>query len=408
MAALLALGFSSGLPLALTADTLQAWLATSGIDFKTIGLLSVVGVPYAFKFAWAPLMDRYVIPLLGRRRGWLLATQLALIAAIVLMGMQSPQVSTLRVGVLALLVAFLSASQDIVFDAYRTDLLEEDERGPGAAISVMGYRMAMIVSAAGALILAKFLPWRLVYQLMAGAMGVGVIATFLAPEPSRQMPAPDSLGGAVVEPLKQMLLAPRGILVLLFVILFKLPDVMAGAMTQTFLLKGVGHTMIEVGSIRQGVGLAFTIFGAVAGGAITARVGLTRALWIFGILQAASNAGFLVLACTGRNYGVMVGVIVLENFCAGLVTAGFTAFLMSRCDARFSATQFALLSSLMALTRIIGGVPTGYLVYSLGWTWFFIATIIASLPGMLLLPFLTEDRSDAREGFPVLPVPLPL
>ncbi len=389
MAVLLALGFSSGLPLALTGDTLQAWLKLSGMKVETIGLLGLVGLPYALKFVWAPVMDRFAIPLLGRRRGWLLVTQLLLMAGIGLLGMQSPEKSVTRVAILALVVAFLSASQDIVFDAYRTDLLDEDERGPGVAVTVTGYRAAMIVSAAGALMLARVLPWAKVYLLMAMAMGVGLIATLFAPEPKRKVAAPESLVAAVVDPLVQFLRASNGLLILGFVVLFKLPDVMAGAMSQVFLLD-IGHTAFEIGSIRQGLGLAVTIVGAVVGGGLTTRMGLRRSLWLFALLQTASNAGFLMLSFTGRNYPVMVSVIVVENFCAGLVTAGFTAFLMSRCDVRYSATQFALLSSLMALTRVLGGAPTGFIVHYLGWPWFFFTTIVAGAPGIVLLPWVLQ------------------
>jgi PAT family beta-lactamase induction signal transducer AmpG len=262
----------------------------------------------------------------------------------------------------------------------------------------MGYRIAMIASSAGALMLAAVVSWRTIYLLMAGGMLVGVIATLLAPEPKRVSEAPPTLRDAVVHPLAELLTRRDGAWVLLFVIVFKLPDVMAGAMTLPFMLD-IGHTSIEIGTIRQGLGIAITIAGAFFGGGLVTRLGLTRSLWLIGVLQAISNLGFLLLAHVGRNYGLMIGVIVVENFCAGMVTAGFTAFLMSRCDSRYSATQFALLSSLMALTRVIGGAPTGYLVQLLGWQWFFVLTVLVSAPGFALLPLLRcshEMDADAE------------
>ena len=387
-AALLALGFASGLPLALTGDTLQAWMKDAKLDLGTIGLFSLVGLPYTIKFLWAPLMDRFVPPLLGRRRGWLLITQVLLIGAILAMAMVGPGGSLRWLAVMALLVAFCSASQDIVTDAYRTDVLPEEERGAGAAVSVMGYRIAMITTGAGALALAGFgISWPVVYALMAGMLGIGIVASLLAPEPRQVVAPPPSLGDAVIHPLKEFLLRPDGWLVLTFVVLFKLPDVVAGSMSQLFMLD-IGIPKPDIALIKQFLGVGITIAGALFGGGVVARLGLKRSLWLFGILQAVSNLGFWLLSLTGPSYTVMVGVIAVENFCAGLVTAGFAAFLMSQCDARYSATQFALLSSLMAITRVIAGAPGGFAAKEWGWSWFFLTSVLCGIPGMLLLPWI--------------------
>jgi PAT family beta-lactamase induction signal transducer AmpG len=405
-AALLLLGFASGLPLALTSDTLQAWMKDANVDLGTIGLFGLVGLPYTLKFLWAPLMDRWSIPILGRRRGWLLLTQLLLIAAILGSAITGPTHSLHALAIMALFVAFFSASQDIMIDAYRADVLPENERGAGAAITVTGYRIAMIASGAGALILVgrHLLSWPFVYAVMAAAMAVGLIATLLAPEPSRLAAAPPTLADAVIHPLKELLLRPNGWLVLAFVILFKLPDVMAGSMTLPFMLD-IKLSKESVGTVRQGLGILITIAGALVGGGIVARMGLWRSLWLFGILQAVSNLGFWILAQTGPNTHVMIGVIAVENLCAGLVTAGFVAFLMSQCDPRYSATQFALLSSLMAVTRVVGGTPAGYLAGHLGWGPFFLMTISTALPGMLLLPWIRIPPPQALaepQGFEVI------
>jgi len=403
MLALLLLGFSSGLPLALTADTLQAWLTDSGVDLGTIGLFALVGLPYTLKFLWAPFIDRYAVPLLGRRRGWLLVTQCLLIVCIAAMAMTDPKSNLMSVAILALTIAFFSASQDIVVDAYRADVLEEAERAAGAALAVSGYRIAMIVSAAGALWLSGSfdLSWPTIYLVMAAAMLAGIVATLLAPEPAARAEPPPTLVDAVVKPLAQFFARPTGLLVLAFVVVFRLPDNTAGAMTVPFMLK-VGFAKVDIAAVRQFAGIALTIAGALTGGWVVAKLGLIKSLWIFGLLQAVSNVGFLILSVVGPDYATMVIVISVESFCGGLVTAGFMAFLMSQCDIRYSATQYALLSSLMAQTRVLGATPTGYLAEHLGWTGFFAMTVFAALPGMMILYFLRPAPPAAGIGFDVV------
>jgi len=383
---LLLLGFSSGLPLALTAGTLQAWLAADNVDIVAIGWFALVGQPYTYKFLWAPLMDRYSPPFLGRLRGWLLVTQVALAAAIAFMGSLSPGGSAWVLGATALAVAFLSASQDIVFDALRTDWLERDERGAGAAVSVFGYRIAMLVSGAGVLILAdNWLGWHAAYWLMAALMGVGMIATWFVVEPEVKGGAPKTLDEAVVKPFAEFFTRKGAIALLLLVVLYKLGDAFAGNLTTTFLLRGPGFSLTEVGAINKGFGLAATILGALVGGAVMAKMRLYRALLVFGALQAVTNLGFMLLAASGKSYALMVTVIGLENLCGGMGTAAYVALLMALCDRRFSATQYALLSALSAVGRVYVGPAAGYLVAAFGWTQFFFFTFLIALPGLALL-----------------------
>ena len=394
---LLLLGFASGLPLALTAGTLQAWLAAENVDIVAIGWFALVGQPYTYKFLWAPFMDRYAPPFLGRRRGWLLVTQVLLAAAIAFMGTLTLADSVWLLGATALTVAFLSASQDIVFDALRADWLERDERGAGAAVSVLGYRIAMLISGAGALILAdRWLGWQATYWLMAALMGVGMIATWFVVEPEAKSGAPKTLDDAVVKPFAEFFTREGAIALLLLVVLYKLGDAFAGNLTTTFLLRGPGFSLTEVGAINKGFGLAATIFGALAGGALMAKMRLYRALLVFGLLQAVTNLGFMLLAASGKSYALMVTVIGLENLCGGMGTAAYVALLMALCDRRFSATQYALLSALSAVGRVYVGPVAGYLVAGFGWTQFFFFTFLIALPGLAVLVWMRK-RIDALD-----------
>lgn len=397
---LLLLGFASGLPLALTAGTLQAWLASERIDIVAIGWFALVGQPYTYKFLWAPFMDRYVPPFLGRRRGWLLVTQLLLAATIAFMGTLTPADSAWLLGGTALTVAFLSASQDIVFDALRADWLERDERGAGAAVSVLGYRIAMLISGAGALILAdQWLGWQATYWLMAALMGVGMIATWFVVEPEPKRALPKTLDEAAVKPFAEFFTREGAVAMLLLVVLYKLGDAFAGNLTTTFLLRGPGFSLTEIGAINKGFGLAATIVGALAGGALMAKMRLYRALLIFGLLQAITNLGFMLLAASGKSYALMVTVIGLENLCGGMGTAAYVALLMALCDRRFSATQYALLSALSAVGRVYVGPAAGYMVAALGWQPFFFFTFLIALPGLALLVWM-RGRIEALDAAP--------
>lgn len=384
---LLLLGFASGLPLALTGGTLQAWATVAGVSLQEIGFLTLVGTAYTLKFLWAPLVDRYAFPLLGRRRGWMLVSQLILAVLIAAMGLLDPGNHLMWLAVLAVMVAFWSATQDIAFDAYSTDVLRDEERAAGAALKVMGYRVAMIVSGGLALVLAgTWLGWQYTYMLMGGFMALCALATWLAPEPERVVRAPRTLAQAVVEPLREFFNRPGAWALLLLIVLYKLGDAFAGALSTTFLLRGVGFGVEEVGMVNKVFGLAATILGALAGGALMSRMGLYRSLMLFGILQAISNFGYWVLAVTPQNLITMGTVVALENICGGLGTAAFVALLMALCQQQFSATQFALLSALSAVGRTyLAGPLTPPLVESMGWSGFFVLTVFIALPGLVLL-----------------------
>ncbi|MFZ4678170.1 MAG: AmpG family muropeptide MFS transporter [Nodosilinea sp.] len=423
MAAILLLGVASGLPYALMDDAFRGWMTKAQLDLRTIGWFSLVSLPYSLKFLWSPFLDRFAPPHLGRRRGWIVIGQLGLMVAIASLAVQmsaiaqgpspTPALVLQGVALIALVITFLSATQDIAIDAYRTDVLEEREMGAGAATYVLGYRIAILMTGAMAFILADRITWPWVYGIMAGLMGLGVLISLWAPEPIRAVHPPDSLEQAVVLPFVEFfnrMGGQRAIAVLLFILLYKLGDNLTAKMAIPFLGdQGLGFSDTDIGAIRQGLGLVATIVGTLAGGAALSQLGINRSLWIFGGLQALSNLGYLILAIVGKNYLVMVLAINVENFCAGLGTAGFVGFLMSLCNPRFSATQFALLSSLMAVGRdLIAGPASGEIAQRLqqfvqnnpslaampalggatqqGWPLFFLITLIAALPGLLLLP----------------------
>ena len=398
VAAVLVLGFASGLPLALTGSTLQAWLTVSNIDIRTIAWFSWIGVPYLLKFLWAPVMDRFVPPFLGRRRGWMLLTQLALLAGIAAMALAPPAESILLLGVLALWVAFASASQDIVIDAYRTDVLRTQERGMGAAVGVFGYRIAMLASGGLALILADQVGWRAAYLFMASLMGVGLITSMLAPEPQDPAAPPRSLIDAVVLPLAD-LFSRRGALSLLaLVMLYKFGDALAGTLTTAFLIRGAGFTPTDVGLVNKFLGLAALLLGALVGGVVLARMSLFRALLAFGALQAVSNLSFAWLAWAGKSYPLLVFAVGFENLASGMGTTAFVALAMALCNSSFSATQYALLSALASLGRVLFGPLTGQIVVWIGWADFFVITFVAALPGLWLVWGLRERIGVAESA----------
>lgn len=405
MASLLLLGFASGLPLFLTSRTLQAWMTQEGVDLGTIGLFSLVALPYSLKFLWSPILDRYIPPFLGalgRRRSWLVLTQMALVLAVAAMAFQQPKQTLQLLAMNALLIAFLSASQDIAFDAYRVDVLTEPEMGAGAAVTVLGYRIALLVTGSLALILADRIPWTGVYLCLAVLMALCIGFSLFAPE-VRRNPPPATLMQAVQLPFLDFFQRSgvwRGLILLLFIVLYKLGDGLVNNMATPFLLQ-TGFSQTDIGTIQGGMGLLATIVGALVGGAILSQIGINRSLWIFGALQALSNLAYYALSRTGYHYPMMLITINIENFCAGLVTAGFVAFLMSCCNPRFSATQFALLSSLMAVSRDILVAPAGKVAQTVGWSSFFLITLVASVPGLLLLPLC------APWNIPPAPLPRP-
>ena len=387
MAAIAILGFSSGFPFYLTSRALQAWLTVEKIDLTTIGFLSLVSLPYSLKFLWAPFLDRYTIPGLGRRKGWLLVAQLLLVLAIAAMSFQDPRTSLQWIAINAIVIAFLSASQDITVDAYRVDRLDPDEAVAGAGVAVLGYRVALIVTGSLAFVLADSIPWPSVYLCLAGVMVVVAVITLRIAEPGRVQP-PATLKAAVAVPFVEFVrrMRPlRALGILVFVVLFRLGDALLDKMVTPFLIQQ-GFSQADIGIVQGGVGLAATIVGALAAGALAGYIGLHRALWVCGGLQALSNLGYLALSQAGHNYSVMTGAIILENLCGGLGTAALVGFLTTLCNPRFSATQYALLSSVVAVGRDLLASPAGRLAEGTGWSGFFLLTFLAALPALALLP----------------------
>ncbi|HOJ51605.1 MAG TPA: MFS transporter [Syntrophales bacterium] len=385
---MLILGFSSGLPLTLTGTTLAAWLVSYGVDLPTIGLFALTGLPYAGKFLWSPFMDRLALPFLGRRRGWILILQLALFISISAMGFLNPARLTGLTAFFTITIAFLSASQDIALDAYRTEYLSPEERGPGAAVWITGYRLAILVGGALGLILSDYLPWPKVFFLLAMTLLPCAIAVLLAPNtpadnsfPSQKEPLTKSLTLPFCD-----LLARRGAIeVLLFVVLYKIGDVAAAQMTTPYLLGHLTYTRTELGMILKGFGMIATIAGGIVGGCLLNYLTLPRSLFLFGVFQGLSTFTFLFLEFTGRSIWALSLVIGLENFTGGMGTAAYMTLLMSLCNTKFTATQYAFLSSLMAISRYLVGAPTGFLVASVGWIWFFTICTVACIPALILL-----------------------
>jgi MFS transporter, PAT family, beta-lactamase induction signal transducer AmpG len=354
-----------------------------------IAAFGLVGLPYSLKILWSPLLDRFVPPFLGRRRGWLVITQLALLICIAAMSFQNPSQGLQPLVIAAVAVAFFSASQDIAVDAYRTDVLEEAERGPGVSLFLLGYRIAILIASSLTLFLAGIMPWQTVYLLMSLLMLLGVVSSIFAPEPVLRNPPPQTLREAVTLPFIEFFQrngSGRAISILLFIVLYKLGDSLLKNVATPFLLaKGLNFAEIDL-AFPNALGIFAVIVGTLSGGAIMTKIGVNRALWIFAILQAVGNLAYFTLAVVGKNYPLMVAAINIENFCAGLESAAFVAFMMSLCNPGFSATQYALLSSLQAFSRDIITAPAGAWAQSTGWPLFFMITAIAALPGVLLLP----------------------
>ena len=386
------LGFVCGLPLLLTGSVLQAWMTEEGVDLATIGLFAFVGLPYTLKFVWAPLLDRYTPSLLGRRRGWLLIAQVALIGSLVLLAFSQPATSPLSVAVAALLVTFFSASQDIVVDAYRRESLRDDEQGLGASFYVYGYRLGMLLASGGGLIMADFILFQMVYLIMAGIMFLGVITTLLSPEPEMAEGQPRTLQEAVVNPFVEFFQRNDALLILLFILFYKIGDTMAQHMTTPFYLD-IGFTKSEIGAVVKLFGFWATVAGGLVGGVLILRFGIYRMLWGFGILQALSTAGFALLAILGNSLPGLAAVIAFENLSGGMGTAAYIAFMATITNKKFSATQYALLTSFMGIPRVIAASPTGFMAEAMGWVNFFLFCTLIAIPGLLLLGWLYRRGS---------------
>jgi len=379
------MGFSSGLPLLLTGSVLQAWMTKEGVDLGTIGLFALVGLPYTLKFLWAPLLDRYtLIAFMGRRRGWLLVIQLLLALAIAGLGFTQPAISPFLVACAAFMVTFFSASQDIVIDAYRRESLADDEQGLGAALYVNGYRVGILLASGGGLIMADFLPFSTVFLIMAGAMIAGIVTTLFATEPEVTAGTPKTLYYAVVQPFTDYFSRQDSVWILLFILLYKVGDTMAAHITTPFYLE-IGFTMTEIGTVVKLFGFWATIIGGFVGGVLILRWGIYKSLWYFGIFQMLTTLGFAALARVGDEVTALALVIAGENLAGGMGTSAYIAFMASLTNKKFTATQYALLSSLMGIPRVILASPTGYMAESMGWEGFFIFCTLVAIPGLWLL-----------------------
>ena len=380
-------GFASGLPLYVLIQLVPAWLKVQGVGIAEIGFFTLVGFPYTWKFLWSPAMDRYTLPFLGRRRGWMLVTQLALLVSIAAMGFMKPSLSLWTVGGLAAAVAFFSASQDIVLDAYRRELLPDAELGLGNAIHIQAYRLAGLVPGSLGLILADRLPWETVFVVVALFMGVGLVLTLVIGEAIAEPHPPKTLREAVVEPFREFV-DRKGIdaaaLILAFMVLYKLGDNMATALQTPFFLD-VGFSMTEVGSIAKIAGLVAVIVGGLAGGVAMIKLGINRALWLFGVVQVVSILGFALLAAVGTNPWLLGFAVAFEYLGVGLGAAALTGFIARTTNPAFAATQFALFTALAAAPRTLANATTGLIVARLGWTNFFLLCTVLAVPGMLLL-----------------------
>ncbi len=391
----LLMGFSCGLPLLLTITVLQAWMKEEGVDLTVIGLMALVGLPYTLKFLWAPFLDRYTLPFLGRRRGWLLTAQIFLIFSIAGLGLTDPGGNPWMVAFAALLVTFFSASQDIVVDAYRREDLPDEELGLGSSLYINGYRVGMLLASGGGLILADHVSFSTVYLIMAACVLPGVLTTFFAPEPEIAAGTPESLKEAILYPLIDYFSRKEALWILAFILFYKIGDSMASAMATPFYLD-IGFSKTEIGAVVKLFGFWATIIGSLIGGVLMLRQGIYRSLWIFGFLQAISTAGFAILARIGHSISALSAVIAIENLSSGMGTAAYVAFMASITNKKFTATQYALLSSLMGVPRVLVSAPTGFFAKSLGWENFFIFCTLIAIPGMLLLlKFASWDSNDA-------------
>jgi len=393
MAVTALLAFSSGLPFPLVSGTLDVWMRSESVDLTLIGIFSLVQLPYSLKILWAPLMDRFQLPFLHSRAGWMILSQVLLMGAIFYMGTLNPVSGPGAIAFAALLISFLGASQDIAIDGYRAELLSQKERGAGAALASVGGRIGFLISGSVALILSQRLPWSVVYAVMACFMSVGFVAALFSPTPEGGERVPKTMKEAVIEPWKDYLMRDKAITMLIFILLFKLGDVVAGKMTSPFLID-TGFTREQIGIVNKGFGTVITIVGGILGGAVYAKWGMRKSLWVFGVLQMLSNFVFVGQYYAGKNDWMLLASVGIENLCASLGSVAFVAFLMSLCNRGLAGTQYALLSSLFALTRTVAATPTGYLAKYLGWPGFFTMSAVLALPGLALLKWLGKEIKD--------------
>jgi MFS transporter, PAT family, beta-lactamase induction signal transducer AmpG len=395
MVAILVLGASSGFPNQLTESALQAWLKDSGATNTTIGILSYVALPYLFKFLWAPFIDRFPLPILGRRRGWVLLMQAALAATIAMFALQDPAVSLTPVAVCAVAIVFFSATQDIAFDAYRTDIAQPSERGLAAAANNLGYRTSAWLASAFALVVADFFGWRPALLILAGVMAAFCIATVLAPEPHYSHQPPRTLAESLVTPLRELLGTPSAIAFIALILLFKVGDAFALRLFTPFMMD-VGFTKTEIAVVLKALFTTSAIVGAILGGIFMVKLGLLRSMLIFGVLQAASNFLYYALALTGKNYPLMIAAVSIDNVAGAMGNIASVALIMALCDVRFSAFQYALLSALALTPRYLLGGPAGWIADHAGWDMYYVVSVLLALPGLLLV-WLMRERVHALD-----------
>lgn len=382
------MGFSSGLPLLLSWKTLQAWMTTVNVDLKTVGSVATVFLPYSLKFLWAPLLDRYSIKKFGRRRTWLLISQLSLVFCLIGMAVTDPASQTFHMVLWAFALCFFSATQDIVVDAYRRETLNDNELGLGSSVYIYGYRIAMWFSGGLALILAQRLGWQTTYLIMAALMASSLMVSYWAKEPEVHS-QPANIRQAVVEPFIEFFSRKGAILILIFILLYKLGDQIAGNLLNPFYLK-MGYSLDEIAIVTKTFSLPFVMLGALVGGIIVERFGILRSLVYFGVLQAISTVCFSFLTNVGHNLWILGSVIYFEDFATSAASSAFVAFMGSKTNKQFTATQYALLSSLTKLPHFTIASGAGYYQEALGWNWFFYLCTLIAAPGMLLIYWLAK------------------
>jgi MFS transporter, PAT family, beta-lactamase induction signal transducer AmpG len=397
MLTILFLGLASGIPLGIVITVLQAWMTKSGIDLKTVGLAVLVQMPYTWKFVWSPLMDRYVPPFLGRRRGWMLVSQIVMAVSIVAMGHFDPTRSVGIILGLATLISFAGASHDIVIDAYRRDVLDESELGFGSAVAVnsylIGYRYIGVVLG---LFLGDFLPWNLVFLILAAFVLLGVIGTLIAIEPRDAIPAPKNLREAVFNPFLDYLKRPGAIEILFFILLYKLGDNLASALLTPFYIK-VGFSLTQISVYYKIVSFWGTFTGGLVGGALLTRYSIRKCLLAFGVFQGVTPLAFAILVATGPNVFALAFVVAVETLSLGMGASALTAFMLRLCNRKFSATQYALLTSFMGIPRTIIPASAGYFVDALGWVHFYTLCVVLAIPGLVMIYF---RATRWEEGLP--------
>jgi MFS transporter, PAT family, beta-lactamase induction signal transducer AmpG len=395
MLAILILGAASGFPNQLTESALQAWLKDAGLTNTAIGVMSYVALPYLLKPLWAPLVDRYPLALLGRRRGWMLAMQLALAAAIALLGLQNPKLALGAVTACAFAIVFCSATQDIAIDAWRTDVSMPSERGPAAAANNLGYRTAAWLASAVALVIADHFGWRLAYLILAGVMLAFCVASARAPEPAYRHAPPRTLRESIVAPLQELLEGPDAAILILVVMLFKVGDAFANKLFTPFMMD-VGFSKTDIALIVKSLFTVSALGGSVLGGVLMVRLGLVRSMLIFGVLQAASNLLYCALAVAGKSYPIMGLAVVIEHVAGAMGNIALVALIMALCDVRYSAFQYALLSAIALLPRYSLGFPAGWVADHGGWYLYYVTSFAIALPGLAMV-WVTRARIHALE-----------